>query len=83
MNLNQYIETVSKRFLSGISREHSYRADLEALIRGLVTDVEITNEPANVTERETRPGTVMRCHQPMGMIYTKQNLFRMHWCPSI
>jgi len=27
MNLNNYIETVNKRHHSGISREHSYRAD--------------------------------------------------------
>jgi len=50
MNLPQYIETINKRYKSGISREHSYRADLENLIRELVQGVEITNEPSNVTD---------------------------------
>lgn len=49
MTIEKYIETVSKRLQSGISREHSYRGDLETLIRELVPNVEITNEPANVT----------------------------------
>ncbi len=50
MSLNQYIETVDKRFQMGFSGEHSYRADLEALIRELVPGVDITNEPLNVTD---------------------------------
>ena len=48
MTLEHYIEKVSTRLRSGISREHSYRGDLETLIRELVQGVEITNEPANV-----------------------------------
>jgi hypothetical protein len=35
---------------SGISRERSYLTDLESLIRELVQGVEITNEPAKVTD---------------------------------
>jgi predicted helicase len=50
MTTEKYIEIVSKRLQSGISREHSYRGDLETLIRELVQGVEITNEPANVTD---------------------------------
>ncbi|MAW83852.1 MAG: DNA methyltransferase [Crocinitomicaceae bacterium] len=50
MTIKEYIEIVSKRLQSGISREHSYRGDLEILIRELVKGIEITNEPANVTD---------------------------------
>lgn len=50
MNLNQYIETIHKRFQSGTAREHAYRADLESLIRRLVPAIKKTNEPANVTD---------------------------------
>jgi hypothetical protein len=50
MNLNHYIETVHKRFQSGIAKEHAYRSDLESLIRELVPGVEVTNKPANVTD---------------------------------
>ena len=44
MTIKDYVDSVSKRLQSGISREHSYRGDLETLIRELVQDVEITNE---------------------------------------
>ena len=50
MTIKEYIEIVSRRLQSGISREHSYRGDLETLIRELVKGIEITNEPANVTD---------------------------------
>jgi len=50
VNLSDYLESINNRYITGISREHSYRGDLEALIRELVPDVNITNEPANVTD---------------------------------
>ncbi len=50
MTTQNYIDTLNKRFKSGMAREHSYRTDLETLIRTLVTTIEITNEPANVTD---------------------------------
>ena len=46
MNIREYITTINKRFQSGIAREHTYRTDLENLIREIVPEVEITNEPA-------------------------------------
>lgn len=49
MTPQNYTETINKRYKSGMAREHSYRGDLEELIRELVPGVEITNEPANVT----------------------------------
>lgn len=36
MTIQQYIKKVSTRLKSGISREHSYRGDLETFIRELV-----------------------------------------------
>ena len=50
MNINSYINQLNTRYKSGISKEHAYRSDLENLIRELVKGVEITNEPANVTD---------------------------------
>jgi len=35
LNLTVYLKTLNDRFQSGISREHSYRTDLEQLIRAL------------------------------------------------
>jgi len=63
ITLNQYLQTVNNRFQSGISREHSYRGDFENLLRGLLPDVEITNEPVNVTD----------CGNP-DFVLTKKNL---------
>jgi hypothetical protein len=33
MTIEQYIEKISTRLKSGISREHSYRGDLETLMK--------------------------------------------------
>lgn len=32
MTIQQYVETINKRYKSGMAREHSYRGDLEELI---------------------------------------------------
>jgi len=70
-NLYQYIETVNKRFQSGIAKELAYRADLEALIRELVTDVEVTNEPANVTDCGNPDYVITKGKIPIGFIEAK------------
>ncbi len=48
MTTSEYLEILNKRFLTGISREHSYRGDLQTLIASLVNDVLVTNEPARI-----------------------------------
>tara|TARA_R110002110_G_scaffold4163_8_gene21529 strand:- start:81 stop:3476 length:3396 start_codon:yes stop_codon:yes gene_type:complete len=71
MTIKEYVEIVSKRLQSGISREHSYRGDLETLIRTLVTDVEITNEPANVTDCGNPDYVITKGKIPVGYIEAK------------
>ncbi len=71
MTIQHYIESVSKRLQSGISREHSYRGDLEALIRALVNDVDITNEPANVTNCGNPDYVITKGKIPIGYIEAK------------
>ncbi len=71
MTIQEYIEIVSKRLKSGISREHSYRGDLEALIRELVKGVEITNEPANVTDCGNPDYVITKGKIPVGYIEAK------------
>ena len=71
MNLSEYLESVSTRYQSGISREHSYRADLEGLIRTLVMGVEITNEPANVTDCGNPDYVITKGNIPIGFIEAK------------
>lgn len=71
MTIEQYIEKVSTRLKSGISREHSYRGDLEELIRELVSGVEITNEPANVTDCGNPDYVITKGKIPVGYIEAK------------
>jgi predicted helicase len=69
--LSTYIETVAKRYKSGISSEHSYRADLESLIRELVSGVEITNEPSKVTDCGNPDYVITKGSIPIGFIEAK------------
>lgn len=71
MNTTEYLKVLSQRFKNGISREHSYRADLEQLIRNLVPDVEVTNEPANVTDCGNPDYVISKKNIPIGYIEAK------------
>lgn len=71
MTIKEYVETVSKRLQSGISREHSYRGDLETLIRNLVAGIDITNEPANVTNCGNPDYVITKGKIPVGYIEAK------------
>ena len=71
MTIPQYIDTVNKRYTSGISREHSYRGDFENLFRALIKDVEITNEPANVTDCGNPDYVLTKGKIPIGYIEAK------------
>ena len=71
MTIKEYIEIVSRRLQSGISREHSYRGDLEMLIRQLVSGIEITNEPANVTDCGNPDYVITKGKIPVGYIEAK------------
>ena len=49
MPIAEYLKEVSKRYKTGISREHSYRGDLQTLVESLVTGIIATNEPARIS----------------------------------
>ncbi len=48
MTIQEYIEAINKRFKAGISTEHSYRGDLQSLLKTLVPHVDVTNEPQRI-----------------------------------
>lgn len=48
MNISEYIDSVNTRYKTGISREHSYRGDLQTLLETILTNVVVTNEPARI-----------------------------------
>ena len=71
MNITQYLEILDNRYQSGISREHSYRADLENLIRSLVPHINVTNEPADVTDCGNPDYVLTKGKIPIGYIEAK------------
>ena len=48
MNLLQYTQILNTRYQTGISREHSYRGDLQTLLSTLLPEILVTNEPARI-----------------------------------
>jgi len=45
MQINEYLKQVKSRFSTGISTEHSYRADLQNLLNKMIKGITVTNEP--------------------------------------
>jgi hypothetical protein len=46
--IHEYLSQIKKRYAAGISREHSYRGDLQNLLMTVLPDILTTNEPARV-----------------------------------
>ncbi|MCF8232027.1 MAG: N-6 DNA methylase [Bacteroidales bacterium] len=46
--IQQYLTNINKRYKTGFSGEHSYRGDLQDLLKQLCPGVMITNEPARI-----------------------------------
>ena len=68
--LNSYLEIINKRYKTGISREHSYRGDLQNLLQALAPEVLVTNEPARV-ECEAPDYIITKGDIPVGFIEAK------------
>ncbi|MEX2347935.1 MAG: type ISP restriction/modification enzyme, partial [Balneolaceae bacterium] len=45
MTIQEYVDQLNRRYKAGISREHSYRGDLQSLLGDLLPDLLVTNEP--------------------------------------
>jgi len=48
MTVAEYVANLNERFKTGISREHSYRGDLQTLLESMLDNVLVTNEPARI-----------------------------------
>jgi len=71
MNIQEYLQSVNKRYKTGHAREHAYRHDLESLVRHICPHIEVTNEPKSVTECGN-PDFVISSHDiPIGFIEAK------------
>jgi len=45
MTIEQYIDSINKRYKLGNATEHTFRGDLQQLLESLVPDIRATNEP--------------------------------------
>jgi predicted helicase len=48
MTITEYINEINKEYKTGRATEHSYRGDLQNLLKSIATDVMVTNEPTRV-----------------------------------
>ena len=71
MNLNQYIQVVNSKYVSGIAREHAYRTNLENLIKNIVPYIDVTSEPSNVTDCGNPDYVLIEDNIPRGFIEVK------------
>lgn len=69
--IHDYITTINKRYKLGQSSEHTFRGDLEQLLRNLVPNVDITNEPSKVTDCGNPDYVISKGKIPIGFIEAK------------
>lgn len=69
-HITDYIRELDKRYKTDISREHSYRGDLQRLIEKLAPGVIATNEPAHI-ECGAPDYVVTKNNIPLGYIEAK------------
>ena len=70
MTLNDYIRIVNQRFCAGNATEHSYRGDLQQLLKAILPDVDVTNEPKRI-ECGAPDYILSRKEVPVGYIEAK------------
>ncbi|NCO14535.1 MAG: adenine methyltransferase, partial [Thiomicrospira sp.] len=50
MNLSTYLSQLNQRLAEGHTSEHTFRGDLETLLRSLLPNHHVTNEPSKITD---------------------------------
>jgi hypothetical protein len=70
MTIQEYLDKINKHYITGISREHCYRGDLQTLLETLAPDVLVTNEPARVA-CGAPDSIITRKNIPVGYIEVK------------
>lgn len=71
MEVIKYINKINSRLEQGHTSEHTFRADLEELFRGLLPDINVTNEPSRVTDCGNPDFIITRNKLPIGYIEAK------------
>lgn len=69
--LTTYLATLNRRYARGDASEHTYRKDLEDLLIALLPDIEVTNEPSQVTDCGNPDFLLSKQSIPVGFIEAK------------
>ena len=69
--IRAYLKAVAERHRRGDATEHSYRGDLETLLRAMLPGVDITNEPRRITDCGAPDYVLARGGVPLGYIEAK------------
>jgi len=69
--IRAYLKAIADRHRRGDATEHSYRGDLETLLRALLPAVDITNEPRRITDCGAPDYVLKRNAIPLGYIEAK------------
>lgn len=71
MSITNYLEKVNQHYQSGLATEHTYRGDFASLVKYLVANVHITNEPSNVTDCGNPDYVITQKNIPVGFVEAK------------
>ncbi|MDD9812029.1 MAG: N-6 DNA methylase [Gammaproteobacteria bacterium] len=69
--IRAYLKAVAERHRRGNATEHTYRGDLEILLRAMLPGVDITNEPRRITDCGAPDYVLARNAIPLGYIEAK------------
>jgi predicted helicase len=71
MDIDNYLVRVKEHYQSGLATEHTYRGDFAELVKHLVPDIQITNEPSKVTDCGNPDYVITKQKIPIGFIEAK------------
>ncbi|MBN2866846.1 MAG: DNA methyltransferase, partial [Thiotrichales bacterium] len=66
-----YLSSLNSRLAQGHTSEHTFRGDLEALIRALLPNHHVTNEPSKITDCGNPDYVITKDSVPIGYIEAK------------
>ena len=72
MNLDQYIDSINKRYKLGNATKHTFRGDLQQLIESIVPDIRATNELGEVGKPNLITEIVKKIEEKLGMTFVNE-----------
>ena len=69
--IEDYLRKIDRSFQSNRATEHTYRGSLEELVKKMIPEVEVVNEPKNATDCGNPDYAVLRDGLPIGFVEAK------------